>query len=65
VMAQGHRQYVMCPLLDLANRKPSNNAEVQYDYVDDGLWHSWRKTCRLMNTAGKSGLICIKGLKKS
>jgi hypothetical protein len=37
VMAQGHRQYVMCPLLDLANHKPSSNTEVQYNYFDDGF----------------------------
>jgi hypothetical protein len=37
VLAQGHRQYIMCPMLDLANHRPSSNTEVQYNYFDDGF----------------------------
>lgn len=37
VMAQGHRQYALCPYLDLANFSPRSNTEVQYNYFDDGF----------------------------
>ena len=37
IMAQGHKQYALCPYLDLANFSPASNTEVQYNYFDDGF----------------------------